>query len=146
MSVVREVETIYDGMNEVELPRFDLADDGSITMKMRLRCGYAIVAPIKMGGDSPSGLEVIRQDGIPTLFALVLAVSPYHVPPGGDQSINDDLPQPGNVVVKPLYAAEPILAPSLGQGDELETLAPMERSARGMGMLNLKEVQAILSL
>jgi hypothetical protein len=146
MSVVREVETIYDGMNEVELPRFDLADDGSVTMKMRLRCGYAIVAPIKMGGDSPSGLEVIRQDGIPTLFALVLAVSPYHVPPGGNAAINDDLPQPGNVVVKPLYAAEPILAPSLGQGDELETLAPMERSTRGMGMLNLKEVQAILSL
>lgn len=145
-------EDVHDGFAAVEIPRLDLDPLGKkgIVIKTRLRCGYCVIQPLKMGGetsivlDDGRAFEAVRQDGIPTLYALVLAVAPYHVPPGGDPSINDEIPTVGDIIVKPLYAAEPLLSPTFGQGVELETLAPMERSTRGLGILSLRDVEAIV--
>ena len=127
------------------MPRLDLAMDGSITQNIKLRCGYAVVMPLTGDdGATKSGLSVVHQEGVPTTYALVLAVAPYNVPDGADASVNDALPEAGDIIFKKPYAAEPLSAPSIGQGPELEGLAPMERSTRGLGLIALRDILAIV--
>jgi hypothetical protein len=138
-------ETIYDGFTDVEFARLDIQLIDAPIQKARLRCGWTICAGLKPAGPDgiatlPSGLSVVKQDGIPSHYALVLAVSPYHVPPGGDPHINDVLPSPGNVVLKSeLYAGEPLdLAETY-----LAHLPAMERSVQGLLALRLVDIAAI---
>lgn len=146
-------ETIYDGFTEVTFPRLDLDESGAVSVPLHLRCGYALVKPLKAAGDSgisapsKSGLVSVKQDGIPSMYALILAVSPYHVPDGADPSINNVLPKAGDIVLKvDLYAGEPLDAPSILGEDEaakIMSLAPMERSVRGLLLLRLTDIAAI---
>ncbi len=141
--VTIDVEDIFDGFNDVELPRYDLNPDATVTQHLRLRCGYAITLPIKAGGETASGIVAVKQDGIPTGLALILAISPFHVPPKGDPHINDALPKVGDLVMKNPYAGQPLNAPCIGT-EPFDGLAPMERSARGLQLLAIRDIKAIL--
>jgi hypothetical protein len=137
--------TIYDGFNPVEFARLDIRLIDAPIERIRLRCGWTICAGLKPAGPTgiattASGLAVVKQDGIPSHYALVLAVSPFNIPPGGDPHANDVLPKPGDIVLKnDLYAGEPLdLA-----GSNFVGLGDMERSVSGLLALRIVDIAAI---
>lgn len=129
---------IHDGFVERTVARLDLDPLGDIHEVWRIRSGYALVAALKAAGPSgtavsESGLVVVKQDGIPSHYALVLAVAPFSVP--AESHANDVLPKPGDIVVKSgLYAGESL---SL-QENHYDHLPDMERSTQGLLLLDLQ--------
>lgn len=129
---------IHDGYSRVLIPRYDLDRTAHICARVRLRRGYAIVLPLKNyhTGERPGGLHVSKQDGVPTAFAAVVAVSPFETAPTPVKV--------GDVIMRRSYAAQPLHVPTLGLSGADETLAPMERSSRGLQIMSIRDVIAIL--
>lgn len=129
---------IHDGFQRVLVPRYDLDRTAHVCARVRLRRGYAIVLPLKnFHAGKYHGLDVAKQDGVPTAFAVVVALAAY--PQGIDTPV-----KVGDIIMRRSYAAQPLHAPSLGCDAGLETLAPMERSARGLQIMSIRDTLAIL--
>lgn len=104
-----------------------------------LRAGFALIVPFLPEVGHTSGLWTAYNDGIPTIFAQVVAVSPFA---NDQQSL---LPKEGDMVIFRLYSSQQLNVPCLGEEPhDPNTHRPMRSTTLGMHVVNLSDIEAIL--